>query len=318
MVEIDTRKNVMESRTGQTVSVLEPASASRQAMAEAVPRRPTGPDLPDEPMVKIRPAASWVPLNLKHIWAYRELLYFLIWRDVKVRYKQTVLGATWAIIQPLFTMIIFTLFFGRLAGVPSDNVPYPVFVYAGLLLWTFFSNALANSGNSLVGNQNLLTKVYFPRIIIPAATVGAGVVDLAIAFVVLIGLMLYYGMAVTWGVLLVPIIVVLTTLLALGVGMWASALNVKYRDVRFALPFLIQLWMFLSPIIYPSSFVPVKWRWVLTLNPLTGLIDGFRAALFARAINWATLAISAAITLAMLVYAAYVFKRMERTFADIV
>jgi lipopolysaccharide transport system permease protein len=276
------------------------------------------PALPDEPVVKIRPAESWVPLNLKHIWAYRELLYFLIWRDVKVRYKQTVLGAAWAIIQPLFTMIIFTLFFGRLAGVPSDNVPYPVFVYAGLLLWTFFSNALANSGNSLVGSQNLLTKVYFPRIIIPAATVGAGLVDLAIAFVVLIGLMLYYGMAVTWGVLLIPVIIALMTLLALGVGMWASALNVKYRDVRFALPFLIQLWMFLSPIIYPSSFVPMKWRWVLTLNPLTGLIDGFRAALFAGRINWATLATSAAITLAMLVYAAYAFKRMERTFADIV
>jgi lipopolysaccharide transport system permease protein len=274
--------------------------------------------LPRDPVVKIRPAQSWVPLDLKQTWAYRELLYFLIWRDVKVRYKQTVLGAAWAIIQPLFTMIIFTLFFGRLAGVPSDNVPYPVFVYAGLLLWTFFANSLANSGNSLVGSQNLLTKIYFPRIIIPAATVGAGLVDLAIAFVVLAGLMLYYGIAVTWSVILVPVIVGLTTLLALGVGMWLSALNVKYRDVRFALPFLIQLWMFLSPIIYPSSFVPLKWRWVLTLNPLTGLIDGFRAALFASPINWTTLGLSAAITLAMLVYAAYVFKRLERTFADIV
>ena len=274
--------------------------------------------LPQDPVVKIRPAQSWVALDLKQTWAYRELLYFLIWRDVKVRYKQTVLGAAWAIIQPLFTMIIFTLFFGRLAGVPSDNVPYPVFVYAGLLLWTFFANSLANSGNSLVGSQNLLTKVYFPRIIIPAATVGAGLVDLAIAFVVLAGLMLYYGIAITWSVMLLPVIIGLTTLLALGVGMWLSALNVKYRDVRFALPFLIQLWMFLSPIIYPSSFVPPRWRWLLTLNPLTGLIDGFRAALFASRINWNTLAISAAITLAMLVYAAYVFKRMERTFADIV
>lgn len=274
--------------------------------------------LPRDPVVKIRPAQSWVPLDLKQTWDYRELLYFLIWRDVKVRYKQTVLGASWAIIQPLFTMIIFTLFFGRLAGVPSDNVPYPVFVYAGLLLWTFFANSLANSGNSLVGSQNLLTKVYFPRIIIPAATVGAGLLDLAIAFAVLVGLMFYYGIAVTWSVVLVPLIIGLLTLLALGVGMWLSALNVKYRDVRFALPFLIQLWMFLSPIIYPSSFVPAKWRWVLTLNPLTGLIDGFRAAVFATAINWTTLGISAAITLAMLVYAAYVFKRMERTFADIV
>lgn len=271
-----------------------------------------------EPLVRIRPAASWVPLNFKQVWAYRELLYFLMWRDVKVRYKQTVLGAAWAIIQPLFTMLIFTLFFGRLAGVPSDNVPYPVFVYAGLLLWTFFSNALANSGNSLVGNQNLLTKVYFPRIIIPAATVGAGLVDLAIGFLVLIGLMIYYGVGLTWGMLLIPVIIIFTTLLALGVGMWASALNVKYRDVRFALPFAIQLWMFLSPIIYPSTFVPAKWRWLLTLNPLTGLIDGFRAALFAQRFNWSTLAISIALTLAILVYAAYVFRRMERSFADIV
>jgi homopolymeric O-antigen transport system permease protein len=278
----------------------------------------SGADLLSEPLVRIRPAASWVPLNFKQVWSYRELLYFLMWRDVKVRYKQTVLGAAWAIIQPLFTMLIFTLFFGKLAGVPSDNVPYPVFVYAGLLIWTFFSNALTNSGNSLVGNQNLLTKVYFPRIIIPGATVGAGLVDLAISFLVLIGLMIYYDVAVTWGILLVPVIIVFTTLLALGVGMWASALNVKYRDIRFALPFAIQLWMFLSPIIYPSTFVPAKWRWLLTLNPLTGLIDGFRAALFAQRINWSTLAISIAITLAILVYAAYVFRRMERSFADIV
>lgn len=278
----------------------------------------SGADLLSEPLVRIRPAASWVPLNFKQVWSYRELLYFLMWRDVKVRYKQTVLGAAWAIIQPLFTMLIFTLFFGRLAGVPSDNVPYPVFVYAGLLIWTFFSNALTNSGNSLVGNQNLLTKVYFPRIIIPGATVGAGLVDLAISFLVLIGLMIYYDVGLTWGILLVPVIIIFTTILALGVGMWTSALNVKYRDIRFALPFAIQLWMFLSPIIYPSTFVPAKWRWLLTLNPLTGLIDGFRAALFAQRINWSTLAISIAITLAILVYAAYVFRRMERSFADIV
>ena len=271
-----------------------------------------------EPLVRIRPAASWVPLNFNQLWAYRELLYFLMWRDVKVRYKQTVLGAAWAIIQPLFTMLIFTLFFGKLAGVPSDNVPYPVFVYAGLLIWTFFSNALANSGNSLVGNQNLLTKVFFPRIIIPGATVGAGLVDLAIGFLVLIGLMIYYSVPLTSGILLVPLIIVFVTLLALGVGMWVSALNVKYRDVRFALPFAIQLWMFLSPIIYPSTFVPAKWRWLLTLNPLTGLIDGFRASLFGQPFNWMALTISIALTLAILVYAAYVFRRMERSFADII
>lgn len=304
----------MQARNCDTIAALDSTATSLPAVSENLAH----PAIPDEPVVRIRPATSWVALNLGQIWAYRELLYFLIWRDVKVRYKQTVLGAAWAIIQPLFTMLIFTLFFGRLAGVPSDNIPYPVFVYAGLLLWTFFSNALVNGGNSLVSNQNLLTKVYFPRIIIPGATVGAGIVDLAIAFLVLVGLMVYYHVLVTWQVVLVPIILAVTTLLAVGVGMWTSALNVKYRDVRFALPFLIQLWMFVSPIIYPSSFVPAKWHWLLMLNPLTGLIDGFRAALFGQAIKWTSLAISIVITLAMLVYAAYVFRRMERTFADIV
>jgi lipopolysaccharide transport system permease protein len=279
---------------------------------------PGSPAVSKEPLVKIRPATSGVSLDLGRAWAYRELLYFLIWRDVKVRYKQTLLGAGWAIIQPLFTMLIFTLFFGKLAGVPSDNIPYPVFVYAGLLLWTFFSNSLLNSGNSLVSNQNLLTKVYFPRIIIPGATVGAGLVDLAIAFLVLIGLMIYYSVMPGWQILLVPVVLVTTTLLALGVGMWTSALNVKYRDVRFALPFAVQLWMFVSPVIYPTSFVPAKWQWLLMLNPLTGLIDSFRSALFGHPVNWTSLAVSIGITLVVLVYSAYVFRRMERTFADIV
>ena len=274
--------------------------------------------LPDEPIVKIRSSPSLLSVDFKQLWAYRELLYFLMWRDLKVRYKQTVLGAAWAIIQPFFTMIIFTLFFGNLAHVPSDDIPYPVFVYAGLLIWTFFSNAVSNSGNSLVGNQNLLTKVYFPRVMIPTATVGAGLVDFAIAFVILVGMMLYYHVSVTWTVLLAPVIVLFTTLLALAVGLWVSALNVKYRDVRFALPFLIQVWMFLSPVIYPSSFVPAKWRWLLMLNPLTGLIDNFRAVLFAQTINWTSLYLSVGITLALVVYAAYLFKQMERTFADIV
>ena len=274
--------------------------------------------LPDEPIVKIRSAPSLLSVDLKQLWAYRELLYFLIWRDLKVRYKQTALGAAWAIIQPFFTMIIFTLFFGNLAHVPSDNIPYPVFVYAGLLIWTFFSNAVSNSGNSLVGNQNILTKVYFPRVIIPTATVGAGLVDFVIAFVILIGMMLYYHVSVTWTVLLVPVLVLFTTLVSLAVGLWVSALNVKYRDVRFALPFLIQIWMFLSPVIYPSSFVPASWRWLLMLNPLTGLIDNFRAVLFAQTINWTSLSLSVGITLVLVIYAAYLFKQMERTFADIV
>ena len=275
--------------------------------------------LRDEPVVKIRPAKSWAAFEFGQLWLYRELLYFLTWRDLKVRYKQTVLGVAWAVIQPLFTMLIFTLFFGRLAGVPSDNVPYPLFVFAGLVLWTFFSTAVSNCGNSLVGSQNLLTKVYFPRLIIPGATVGAGLVDFAISFLVLVGLMIYYQIAVTWNLLLIVPVVILTTLLALGFGMWTSALNVKYRDIRFALPFAIQLWMFLSPIIYPSSFVPERYRWLLMLNPLTGFIDNFRAALFAsRPINWTSLGVATSITLVMLVYSLFVFKKMERNFADIV
>ena len=276
------------------------------------------PQLPDEPLVTIQPTRGWLPLNFGDLWTYRELLYFLTWRDVKVRYKQTELGVAWAIIQPLLTMLIFTIFFGRLAGVPSDNVPYPIFAYAGLLPWTFFSNAISNSGNSLVGSANLITKVYFPRMIIPGAAVAAGLVDFAIAFVILVLLMIYYGVTVTWSVLMFPVVVLLTTLLALGVGMWLSALNVKYRDVRFALPFLIQLGLFVSPVIYPVSFLPAKLAWLLSLNPMTGIIEGYRSALFGRPFNWSALAISTAITLALLVYSTYSFRRMEKSFADII
>jgi lipopolysaccharide transport system permease protein len=275
-------------------------------------------NLPDEPLVTIQPNRAWSAVELNDLWAFRELLYFLTWRDVKVRYKQTALGIAWAILQPLLTMLIFTLFFGRLAGVPSDNIPYPIFAYAGLLPWTFFANAISNSGNSLVGSAHLITKVYFPRMIIPGAAVAAGLVDFAIAFVIMVLLMLYYGVTVTWSVLLFPVLVLLTTLLALGAGMWLSALNVKYRDVRFALPFLIQLWMFVSPVIYPTSFLPAKVRWILALNPMTGIIEGYRSSLFGRSFNWTALAVSAAITLALLIYSSITFRRMERSFADIV
>jgi len=273
----------------------------------------------EAPLIKIRPAKGWVALRLRDLWAYRELLYFLTWRDIKVRYKQTLLGVAWAVIQPLATMLLFTLFFGKLAKVPSDGIPYPIFAYAGLLPWTFFSNAVTGSGNSLVGSSNLITKVYFPRMIIPGAAVTAGLVDFAIAFVILIALMVYYGVSLTVNLFALPLLVVLTALLALGVGMWLSALNVKYRDVRYALPFLIQLWMFASPIIYPASMMPQKWRWVLWLNPLSAIIEGYRAALLGRtAFPWSALALSGLITLAVLVYSAYSFRRMERTFADIV
>jgi lipopolysaccharide transport system permease protein len=272
----------------------------------------------DKPLAVIEPSKSWVALNLGDLWSYRELLYFLTWRDIKVRYKQTMLGATWAIIQPLFTMLIFTLFFGKLAGVPSDGIPYPIFAYAGLLPWTFFSNAVTNSSNSLVGSSNLITKIYFPRMMIPGAAVAAGLVDFAIAFVILIALMIFYGVAVTWSILMLLPLVALTTLLATGVGMWMSALNVKYRDIRYAVPFLIQLWMFVSPIIYPLSMVPEKWHWVLMMNPLTGVVEGFRSALFARPFNAAALALSTGITLFLLVSSAFAFRRMEKNFADII
>ncbi|MBK9316644.1 MAG: ABC transporter permease [Acidobacteria bacterium] len=274
--------------------------------------------LPDEPVVSIRAGRKWAPLDFKSLWAYRELLYFLTWRDVKVRYKQTVIGAAWAIIQPLFTMIIFTLFFGRLAGVPSDGIPYPIFAYAGLLPWTFFSNAVNNSSNSLVGSANLITKVYFPRVIIPGAAVAAGLVDFAVAFAILIILMAWYKVQLTAALLLLPLLVILITLLALGVGMFMSALNVKYRDIRYALPFAIQMLMFASPIIYPSSMVPQPWQRVLVINPMAGIIEGFRSSLFGLPIKWPALAWSATVTIGLLIFSAYYFRSTERTFADVV
>lgn len=275
-------------------------------------------NLPDKPVVTIETHKSWVPLNLRDLWAYRELLYFLMWRDIKVRYKQTVLGAAWAVIQPLTTMLIFTYFFGKLAKVPTDGVPYPVFVYTALLLWTFFSNGVTSAANSLIGNSNLITKVYFPRLIIPSAAVGAGLVDFAIASVLLVGLLVYYGFSVTWEYLMILPLVVLTTLFALGVGIWFSAVNVRFRDVRYALPFLIQVWFFVSPIIYPSSLVPAEWRWVLHLNPLAGLIEFFRAALFGRELPWVALVYAAGLTVIVLAYASYTFRRMERSFAEFI
>jgi lipopolysaccharide transport system permease protein len=271
-------------------------------------------------LVIIEPSKRWVAVDLRDLWAYRELLYFLTWRDVKVRYKQTVLGVVWAILQPLLTMLISSLIFGYLGGfgTRTGGIPYPIFAYAALLPWTFFSNAITSSGNSLVGSANLITKVYFPRMIIPGAAVAAGLVDFFIAFVLLVGLMLYYKITLTWNLLLFPVLMLLTTLLALGVGMWLSALNVKYRDIRFALPFIVQLWMFISPVFYPSSILPEKWRFLFQLNPLTGIIDGYRSSLFGRPIDWTTLAVSTVITIVLLVYASYSFRRMEKTFADVV
>ena len=300
-----------------------PGPATKDLLAEHAGDDSTEPSLavyhvPDAPLIVLQPTGRWAALDLRGLWAHRELLYFLTWRDVKVRYKQTVLGATWAVIQPLFTMLIFTLLFGTMAKMPSEGIPYPIFAYAGLLPWTFFSNALGASGNSLISNANLITKVYFPRIIIPCAAAAANLVDFAIAFVILFVLMGYYGVVPTASILLLPLLMLLTTLLALGVGMWMSALNVKYRDIRYALPFLIQLWMFASPIIYPASLMPRQWRWALNLNPLTGIIEGYRSALLRRPVDWHSLGLSTVLVLAIYVFAAFHFRAMEKEFADIV
>lgn len=273
---------------------------------------------PAKSVVIIEPSKTWVPLKLRDLWEYRELLYFLTWRDVKVRYKQTLLGAAWAILQPLLTMLIFTLLFGRLGGIQT-GIPYPLFAFGGLLIWTFFSNSVTNSGNSLVGSSNLITKIYFPRMIIPMAAVGAGLVDFILAFLIQIVLMAYYRVHVTWAILMIAPLAVLAALLAIGVGMWLSALNVKYRDIRYAIPFLVQIWMFASGVIYPVSYLPPKWQLVMRLNPLTGIIENFRIALFGnQAFEWTSLLIAVVITLIVLVYSAFSFRRMERHFADII
>jgi lipopolysaccharide transport system permease protein len=276
------------------------------------------PPPPVQPLVIVEPSKSLTALNLRELWTYRELLYFLTWRDVKVRYKQTALGAAWAILQPVFMMMVFSLFFGRLAGVESKGVPYALFALAGLVPWTFFANAVTSSGNSLVGSSNLITKVYFPRALVPAAAVAAGLVDFIIAFLTLAVAMLYYRVGLTLNILMLPVLVMLTTLFALAVGMWMSALNVKYRDVRFALPFLIQIWLFVSSVIVPSTALPQKWRWLLLLNPMSAIVESFRAALFGQPFPWRPLGIATVITAAVLVYSTYSFKRVEKTFADII
>ena len=280
--------------------------------------QPEPSDLIDVPWSTIEPSRSWKIFDLHELWAYRELLFFLTWRDLRVRYKQAVLGMGWVVLQPLMMTLVFTVFLGVIVRVPSDNVPYPLFAYSGLLLWTFFSGAISGGGNSLVGNAHLITKVYFPRLLVPLASILARVVDLLVALVMLIGLMIYFRVGVSIGLLMVPVVIFLLALLTLGLGMWTSALNVKYRDISLALPVFIQLWMFVSPVVYPLSLVPQRWRLVYSLNPLVGIIEGFRAALFGKSFNWPALGISAIVILALLLYAGYVFKRHEKTFADII
>lgn len=269
--------------------------------------------------ILIKPSQGWVSLNLKELWEYRELFYFLVWRDIKVRYKQTVLGVAWAVLQPLFTMIVFSIFFGWLAQMPSDGVPYPIFAYSALLPWQLFVRSLTASSNSLVANENLITKVYFPRLVAPLSAMLAGVLDFAIASVVLLGMMGFYHIVPTSAAWLLPLFVLLAIATALGVGLWLSALNVQYRDVGHAIPFLTQIWLFVTPIVYPSSLVPESWRVVYGLNPMVGVVEGFRWSLLGTGSGpGSMLTASVFAALAIFVSGLYYFRRMEQTFADTV
>lgn len=272
-----------------------------------------------EIIVRIEPSKGWVSLKLRELLEYRELLYFLIWRDVKVRYKQTILGVAWAIIQPFFTMVVFSLFFGRLAKMPSDGMPYPIFSYAALVPWTFFANGLNQASNSLVGSANLIKKVYFPRLAIPIATVLSGVVDFALSFIMLIGLMFYFGLTPTINVIWLPFFLLLALVTSLGVSLWLSALNVEFRDVRYIMPFLSQLWMFSTPIAYPSSLLSEPWRTIYGINPMVGVVEGFRWALLGTQLSFGSgIVISSFVACLLLLSGALYFRRMEKTFADIV
>ncbi|MDO9558563.1 MAG: ABC transporter permease [Syntrophales bacterium] len=266
----------------------------------------------------IEPKGKLGGFQFRELWQYRELLRFLIVRDIKVRYKQTVLGGLWAILQPFMSMVVFTIFFGHLAKVPSDGLPYPIFVYTALLPWQFFSGGISSSGNSLVANSHLISKVYFPRMIIPAASLGAGCLDFLIAFMLLILMMFYYGIFPGVGILLFPFLMVLVAFASLGVGMILAALNVSYRDFRYVIPFLVQFWLFATPVIYPASMVPEQWRWLINLNPMAGLITGIRSSLLNLPISWTDIWISGTISLLLFVIGIFFFKKMERRFADII
>lgn len=266
----------------------------------------------------IAPPKGWFNLNFKELWAYRELLYFFIWRDIKVRYKQTAIGAGWAIIQPFFTMVVFSIFFGQLAKMPSDKLPYSIFYYTALLPWMYFANALTNATTTMVDNQRIITKVYFPRIILPITSVMTGLLDFGIAFLILIGMMIYYHITVSWTILTLPLFLLLAVITALGAGLWLSALNAVYRDVRYAVTFLIQFWMFASPVAYPSSMVPEKWRLLYGLNPMAGVIEGFRWAItgHGQPPNFFLL-VSVAAVIVLLTGGILFFRKMEGIIADV-
>ena len=270
------------------------------------------------PTTIIEPTRNWLSLKLRDIWEYRELLYFLTWRDVKIRYKQTVIGFLWAIIQPLLKMVVFSIIFGGLAKMDSEGFPYPIFLYAGLLPWQFFASAVSRSGESVVASANLIKKVYFPRLIIPIASVGACLVDFAISFIILIVLMFYYSITPTLSIFMVLPLVLATIFTALGVGMFISALNVAYRDFRYVLPFLVQIWMFLTPVIYSTRIIPENWRWLILLNPMAGVVDAYRSAILGKSFEWGNLGISMGIAVVIFLCGLMYFRKTERYFADIV
>jgi lipopolysaccharide transport system permease protein len=303
----------IESRMTTSVTEL-PRSLRQRAVPAAAPADAAA----EPPSIVIRPTSGWARLRLGELWEFRELVFFFIWRDVKVRYKQTVLGAGWAIIQPLFTMLIFSIFFGRLANMPSDGLPYPLFALAGLVPWLFFMNGLSHGANSLVENEKLIKKVFFPRMIVPVSSVLAGLVDFAVASSLLVLAMLYYGIAPGPEIALLPLFVLLGAVGAMGIALWLSALNVQFRDVRYVVPFLGQVWMFATPIAYPSSLLSESWRLVYALNPMVGVVEGVRWTLLgAGEAQWGVYAVSATVAVVLLVSGAFFFRRVERSFADI-
>ena len=276
-------------------------------------------ELSQPPVLRITPPTRWWVLPFDELWAYRELIYFFVWRDIKVRYKQTAIGAAWAVLQPLLTMLVFSLFFGRLAHIPSEGLPYPIFYYSALLPWMYFAAALQNSTTTIVENQRLVTKVYFPRLALPLSSVLSGLVDFGISFLMFVVLMIYYRIHVTSAIFMVPVFLLLAVLTALGVGLWLSALNAIYRDVRYVVPFLVQFWMFASPVAYPSSLVPLKWRWLYGLNPMAGVIEGFRWSLAGAGSPPGRLPIvSSAVVVVVLLSGVAYFQKMETTIADVV
>lgn len=287
-----------------------------QAGSESIPNRPVQPEEPQDVTV-ILPDKLWGVADLREIWRYRHLAWILTERDIKVRYKQTVLGFAWAVIQPVLLMLIFSALFGHLAKIPTDGSPYPIFVYAGLLPWIFFSNALSAAAGSLIGSVNLISKVYFPRLIIPLASIGAGLVDFLVTTSILLAMMLLYGVGWSINLLAAPLIMAGVALCALGIGIGLSALTATYRDFRFVVPFLLQFWMFATPVVYPVSLVPEPWRWLLLLNPMAGLVEGFRSAFLGHPFDWPSIALSLILSLGLFVVGAWYFERVERRFADI-